>query len=112
MKLTVIDKEFVNKRRRLARFGIIVFPVCLVIIAGFGIWAYVDQPLLANPFEVARQIEGQEIDDTTIALMAVMLPIVMLVSIALTAAIIALAWAGLSNEKRYQRIIESLTSQS
>ena len=101
-----------DKRRKLVRLGPIVLGLCLAIIVGFGLWAYFYQPLMADPFEVARQIQEDALDTTTVALMAVMLPIVMLVCIALTAAIVGLSWAGLSNERRYLNIIDSLTSES
>ncbi len=112
MKITVTDRDFVDKRRIYVRSGPIVLGVCLAIIASFGLWAYWYQPLLANPFEVARRINDGLLDDTTVVIMAVMLPIAMLVSIALTAAVVGLCWAGLSKEKRYMRIIDSLTSES
>lgn len=112
MRIAVTDKDFIDKRRKIARFGPFVLMACLLIIAGFGAWAYFFQPLLANPFEVARLIEGGQLDDTSILLMAVMLPIVMLVCIMLTAAIVGVSWAGLSAEKRYLRIIDSLTSKA
>jgi len=112
MKIAVTDENFVNKRRAYVRSGPLVLGICLVTIVAFGLWAYWYQPLLANPFEVARRLDAGELDGTTVSLMAVMLPIAMLVSIALTAAVVGLCWAWLSNEKRYMRIIDSLTGKS
>ena len=111
MRIAVTDEHFVNRRRAYVRSGPIVLGACLVLIVGFGIWAYAYQPLLANPFEVARQIQAGTIDDITVSLMAVMLPIAMLLSIGLTGAVVALCWAWLSSERRYMRIIDSLTSE-
>ncbi|MGD8808624.1 MAG: hypothetical protein PVG24_03410 [Gammaproteobacteria bacterium] len=111
MKIAVTDRDFVDKRKIYVRTGPIVLGVCLVVIAAFGLWAWLYQPLLANPFEVARQINDGRLDDTTIVLMAVMFPIAMLVGIGLTAAVVALCWAGLAKEKRYMRIIDSLSGE-
>jgi len=112
MKIGVSDKDFVDKRRIYVRVGPTVMGVCLIAVASFGFWAWLYQPLLANPFEVARRINDGQLDDTSIVLMAVMLPIAMLVSIGLTGAVVALCWTGLSKERRYMRIIDSLTSES
>jgi len=112
MKIAVTDKEFVDKRRKLVRLAPIVLSLCLLVIAGFGLWAYFFQPLMADPFEVARRIQEDALDATTVALMAVMLPIMMLVCMGLTAAVVGLAWAGLANERRYLGIIDSLTGES
>lgn len=112
MKITVTDKEFVDRRKRLLQFAPIALGVCLAVVVGFGAWAWFYQPLLANPFEVARQIQANELDATTVALMAVMLPILALVCVGLASALIWLAWGSTSNERRYLRIIESLAGKA
>lgn len=112
MKIAVTDKDFVDKRRKLVRLGPVVLGLCLAVILGFGLWAFFFQPLMADPFEVARRIQDDALDSTTVALMAVMLPILMLVCIGLAAAIVGLSWAGLANERRYLHIIDSLTGES
>jgi len=46
----------------------------IIAAASFaGVWFY--SPLLANPFEVMAKMEHGVIDDNTLLLMAVMLPI-------------------------------------
>ena len=112
MKITVTDRDFVDRRKRLAKFAPVLLTVSLLIVAGFGLWAYFYQPLLANPFEVARQIQANELDATMVALMAVMLPIVTLVCMGMLGALICVAWAFTSNERRYQQIIDSLSGQA
>jgi len=108
MGLAVGDAVYVNKRRKFARFGLIVLGFCLVVVLGFAGWLYFRQPELINYVEVARQIENGNLDQLTIELMAVMLPIAMLMCLVLLTSVIALCWGWLSNEKRYLRIIDEL----
>ncbi|MGD2166787.1 MAG: hypothetical protein PVF63_01700 [Gammaproteobacteria bacterium] len=110
MGIAVSDAAFIGKRRKLVKLGPIAFGLCLALVFGLGIWMYLQQPKLINYVEVARQLENGSLDQLTVELMAVMLPIAMLMCLVLLAAVVALSWFGLSNEKRYLRIIDELTS--
>lgn len=110
MGLAVGDAVYVNKRRKFAKFGWIILGICLAVVLGFVGWLYFRLPTLINYVEVARQIESGNLDQLTIELMAVMLPIAMLMCFVLLAGVIALCWAWLSNEKRYLRIIDELNA--
>ena len=109
MGIPVTDAAFVEKRRKFVRSAPIVLGFCLVLVLGFGLWLYLRQPQLINFVEVARQIESGTLDQLTIELMAVMLPIAMLMCLVVLTAVVLLAWAGISNERRYQRIVQELT---
>ena len=109
MGMAVSDASFIGKRRKLVRFGPIVSGLCLALVSGLGLWIYFQQPRLMNYVEVARQIESGSLDQLTVELMAVMLPIAMLMCLLLLAAVVALSWFGLSKEKRYIRIIDELS---
>lgn len=108
MGLAASDSAFVDKRRKYVRAGPAVLGFCLLLIIGLGLWLYSTQPQLIHFAEVARQIADGSLDQLTVELMAVMLPIAMLMSLVLIAGIIGLAWAWLLNEKRYLRIIAEL----
>jgi len=112
MGIAVSDSAFVDKRRRFVRAGPVVLGFCLALVIGFGLWLYWTQPQLIHFAEVARQIENGSLDQLTVELMAVMLPIAMLMSLVLMTGIIGLTWAWLVNEKRYLRIIAELHGQN
>ena len=109
MGMAVTDAAFVEKRRKLVRAAPTVLGICLVVVLGFGLWLYLRQPQLINFVEVARQIESGMLDQLTIELMAVMLPIAMLMCLVVLTGVVLLAWVGVSNERRYQRILQELT---
>ena len=112
MGMAVSDSAFVAKRRRFVRSGPIVLGLCLVIVVGFGIWLYLRQPELINFVEVARRIESGDLDQLTVELMAVMLPIAMLMCLVLLSGLIGLCWASLTTEKRYLRIFDEFTGSA
>jgi uncharacterized membrane protein YjgN (DUF898 family) len=109
MGIAVSDAVFVGKRRKFVRLGPVVFGLCLALVAGLAVWLYFLQPKLINFVEVARQIENGTLDQLSVELMAVMLPIAMLMCLVLLTAVIAFSWVSLSNERRYIRIIDELT---
>jgi hypothetical protein len=110
MGMAVSDAEFIGKRRKFVKSGRIIFSFGLALVLGFGIWLYFRQPRLINFVEVARQLEDGSLDQLTVELMAVMLPIAMLMCLVLLAGVVMLSWVALSNERRYLRIIDQLTS--
>jgi type VI protein secretion system component VasF len=109
MGMAVSDAAFVEKRRKLVRAAPIVLGSCLALVLGFGLWLYLRQPQLINFVEVARQIDSGVLDQLTIELMAVMLPIAMLMCLVLVTGVVLLAWLGVSNERRYQKIVQDLS---
>ena len=109
MGMAVSDAAYIGKRRKFVKSGPIVFGLCLALVTGFGIWLYFRQPQLINFVEVARQIESGSLDQLTIELMAVMLPIAMLMCLVLLAGVVGLSWFWLSSERRYLRIIDELS---
>jgi Na+-driven multidrug efflux pump len=111
MGMAVTDAAFVERRGKFVRAAPYVLGFCFLIMLGFGLWLYVRQPQLINFVEVARQIDNGDLDRLTVELMAVMLPIAMLMCFVLMTGVIMLAWVGMSNEKRYQKIFRDLTGQ-
>lgn len=108
MGMAASDSVFVTKRAKFVSAGPIVLGVCLALVVGFGLWLYFRLPEMINFVEVARQIENGNLDQLSVELMAVMLPIAMLMSLVLAAGLIGLCWAWLATEKRYLSIINSL----
>jgi peptidoglycan biosynthesis protein MviN/MurJ (putative lipid II flippase) len=111
MGISVSDGLHIGRRRKFVKSGPIVSGLCLVVVIGFGIWLYISQPQLINFVEVARQIENGSLDQLTIELMAVMLPIAILMCLVILAGVAGLGWVWLSSERRYLRIIDELSGQ-
>ncbi len=109
MQMPAIDTAFIARRRKFTRAGPVVLGFCLAVVIAFGFWLYLRQPQLINYVEVARQIDSGSLDQLSVELMAVMLPIAMLMCLVLLAGVVLLAWAGLSNERRYLQIIDELS---
>lgn len=106
MRLSEEDLRFLAKRARLVQAWRYVGAILLAMIVGLGMWLFLSKPLLANPFTVMERLQSNAIAESTIALMAGMLPIVVLMCIALAVAVVLFAFAAFSNEKKYLAIIQ------
>jgi hypothetical protein len=100
------DRQFVSIRSKFVRFWPAVGCVILVALLVLTIWLFVSKPLLANPLEVFGLLAENDISDADMALMAAILPIVVLLSLGLTLIMILLTFAAFFHEKKYLAIIE------
>ena len=75
---------------------------------GFTVWLWISRPLLVNPWEVLSRLKSASIQDSTMTLMAAMLPIVFLACIFLLLALIAICFLAFSNERKHLAIIQRL----
>lgn len=83
----------------------------LVLLTGLGIWLFLNKPLLANPFEVMARLQSDSIPESTMVVMAGLLPIGVLTCLFLAAAVLVFAYTAFANEKKYLRILERCTLQ-
>ena len=97
---------FIEKRRKLIRAWRAVRPLMLLGIIAYAIYQYIRTPLLVNPFEVMERLRGGSIEQPTLELMAVMLPVMFLTIIFILVVLVVLLFASMSNEKKYLKIIE------
>ena len=108
MKLNNKQKIFIEKRRRLMRSWSIIGSLLLFgIIASLG-WMSLRNPLLVNPFKVASRLNSGTVEQSTLIIMAAMLPVVFLACFFLLAALILFCFSAFSNEKKHLKIIDSL----
>lgn len=108
MKLTEQETAFVKQRIRLVRSWPVVGSICGVLVIGFTVWLWISRPLLVNPWEVLSRLKSASIQDSTMTLMAAMLPIVFLACIFLLLALIAICFLAFSNERKHLAIIQRL----
>ena len=78
----------------------------LALLTGLGLWLVLSKPLMANPLLVLARLKSDSIPESTLALMAAMLPVVVSMCIVLAVAIVFFAFAVFSNQKRYLTLIE------
>ena len=106
------DSRFIEKRRKLVGLWNLVGCLTFAALAAFIAWMFWAQPRLINPLHVVGELEGGRISHTTLELMAVMLPIVVVALFLVTAVLIAFTFAVIGNERRYLKIIDRLRQES
>jgi hypothetical protein len=108
MKLTGQETAFVKQRGRFVRSWPIVGSICGVLVLGFTVWMWIFRPLLVNPWEVLSRLKSASLPDSTMTLMAAMLPIVFLACLFLLLALIVICFLAFSNERKHLAIIQRL----
>ena len=109
--LTPKQETFLTKRQWFARRWPAIASLMLVSLLAFYGYLLWRVPFLANPFYVARQIEADAIAQSTLVVMAAMLPIAIGALVFVTAATILLGFAVFANERRYLQIVRQLQKQ-
>jgi hypothetical protein len=79
----------------------------LLGIIAYAVYQYIRTPLLLNPIEVVERLRTGSIEQPTLELMALMLPIMFLTILVILAVLVILIYASISNEKKYLEIIEA-----
>jgi hypothetical protein len=100
--------RFLEKRRKLIQAWRVVGPMLLLVIVIFVIFQFQKTPLLINPFEVITGLESGSIKQSTIEIMAVILPVMFIAVSLLLVIIVIMMFTVISNEKKYIEIIERL----
>ncbi len=111
MELDRTQQEFLEKRRKLVRSWPSMGLILLIGMVVTLLWLWIQQPLLINPYEVVDRLESGSIDSATIALMAVMLPLLFLICFVLLMIVVLFAYAAFANEKKHLKIIDILMSR-
>ena len=106
MMLTEAEQLFVDRRRRLTQSWPFVGSGILVLLGSLVVWLVASKPLLANPFYVMSEIDRGTIEQSTLTLMAGMLPLAIWAVLFLCIATVTLAFSVFSNERRYLALLE------
>lgn len=106
MQLSHEEQRFVQRRSTLLRTWRYVGAILLATLIGLGVWLYLSKPLLANPFIVMTRLKADSIPESTLTLMAAMLPVVTLACIAIAVIAIVFVYAAFANENKYLTIIQ------
>ena len=106
MNLTATEHAFVAKRRKLVAAWPWVGGGLIFALLGLAVWLWVRVPLMINPWAAIRDIEAGAVEETTLILMAVMLPITLLACLGALIAMLALFFAAFSNERKLIAVID------
>ena len=80
----------------------------LFVLGGMGVWFFVRVPNFINPLHVIEQLKSGTLPQSSLVVMAVMLPIVVLGLLLVCCAVIGFGFAVFANERRYLTIIEEM----
>ena len=108
MHLKATDSTFINRRSSLVKYWPVAGSLLLLMLFGLGGWLWIDIPWLINPWEVVDALEAGKLPDSTLTLMAMVLPVIMLACLVFSVLFVLLAWRGFANERRLLEIIERL----
>ena len=108
MLITERQKRFLKKRRKLIRVWPYLGTLLLLFIAVFIVWLLIRKPLLVNPFYVINGLGAGTIEQSTLLLMAGMLPIMFAACLLLLIAIVIFTFSAFSNEKKHIKVIDHL----
>jgi hypothetical protein len=106
MMLTEAEKSFVDRRRHLIRSWPYVGSGMLVLMASLVVWLVITKPLLSNPFFAMSELARGAIDQSTLMLMAMLLPLAIWTALFICIVTVLLSFAAFSNERKYQALLE------
>jgi ABC-type transport system involved in multi-copper enzyme maturation permease subunit len=110
-KAMYIDTQFdafLEKRRKLITAWSVAGPLSLLSLAALFAWLYLRNPLLVNPVEVADRLESGAIDEPTLAIMSLLLPVTISLCFLVLIVMILFVYAAISREKKYLQVIDRL----
>jgi len=111
MNLTAQEKSFIKKRNKFARSWPLVGVIMILVLIALGVWLFWSRPLLINPWFVLSQLKAEVVSESTLILMAVMLPISMLMCLGIIVIVILLGYSVFSRERKYISIIHGLIAE-
>lgn len=106
MKLSPAEWAYLEKRANLIRVWPWVGGVLLLLIVAFTAWLWFTVPYFVNPWAVFAALKSGTVPDSTLGVMAAMLPVVMLTLLAFAALMVFLMFVTLFNERRLIRFIQ------
>lgn len=112
MSLSSADKKYVAKREKRVKYWPFYGGASLVLLIAYGVWLWVKVPHLINPWHVIESVQAGTLPESTMGVMALMLPIVM-AALLLFAFVVVLFWfIVFYNERRLIRLVRKLEAGS
>ena len=105
------DLNFLKKRSFFVRWWNVVGSVMLAVLVGMALWFFVTVPNFINPLHVIEQLKAGTIQQSSLVVMAAMLPIMVLGLFLVLCTVVGFGFAVFANERRYLRIIEQIRTE-
>lgn len=112
MRLSKADKAFVEKRERRVKYWPLFGAALLVTLVTYGAWLWLKVPYLINPWYVIRRLDAGTLSESTMGVMAVMLPVIMATLLVFAFVVVLLWFMSFRNESRLIRLLRELQDAS
>lgn len=112
MGLSSADKAFIEKRERRVKYWPLFGAALLATVSAYVAWLWLRMPHMVNPWFVIESLEAGTLPESTIGIMAVMLPVVMAVLLVFAIAVVLLWFVSFYNERRLIRLVRKLEADS
>jgi hypothetical protein len=107
MQLNPQAEHFLEKRRTLLAVWRYTGPLLLLAIGGFVAYLFVNTPLLINPVAATSGVKSGSVEQSTLHMMAVFVPVLFITVCSLLVVLIVLMYAAFANEKKYLAILDN-----
>ncbi len=111
MDLSAQEKAYIEKRIKFARSWPVAGMIMILVLAIIGIWLFWTRPLLINPWFVLSQLKADAMPESTLIIMAAILPVSMLMCMVSVVVFILIGFSVFSKERKYISIIHRLIAE-
>ncbi len=106
MQLTPTEQQFVDQRRRLLALWPYAGGGLIAGLLGFAVWLWLAAPMMINPWATVAALKEGSLEETTLYVMAVMLPILMLACLGAFVVLVSLLFVAFRNERKLIEMLE------
>ncbi len=106
MQLTPTEQAFVDRRRRLLSLWPYAGSGLVAGMLGFALWLWFSAPLMINPLATVAALKSGSLEESTLAVIAVMLPILLLAMLGAFLVVVGLFFAAFRNERRLLELLD------
>ncbi|MBN2894830.1 MAG: hypothetical protein JXK05_02940 [Campylobacterales bacterium] len=110
MALSSEEEALLAKRARRLKSWPYVGGGLLGLLGACGLWLWVKVPYLINPWALGDAIRGGSLSESTVLLLASMLPVVLLMLLLFAVAVVGLIFAAFANERKLIEMIRRLNT--
>lgn len=98
--LTAEDRVYLARRERLLRYWPVAGGTLLCLLAGLGLYLWLEVPYLVNPRALGVAIETGRLAESTVLFMAALVPVLFVALLASAVLVVLLLFVVAANERR------------
>jgi amino acid transporter len=106
--MNIEQYAYIRKRKEQLKFWSVIGFLVLVVIIFVAVWMFFNSPLLIIPFEAITKVEQGILQQPTLEMMALFMPILVIMLFVVMFAFVFIMFKAHSNEKKYLSIIDEL----